>query len=252
MKIMRIIFSFVLTISLLALTSITALAAIDGDTSSRVIDRDSNLSKSEEKRIYNAAIEAESSTDVIFLVAIYDSDFGIPSGSSVVASFGYSASRDDVVLLIIERDGGSYYYEMFTYNYAHTSISNSAVDRILDSGDVYNNIKSGELADGAVAFINRTASELEKGYSGDSGLDLEGIAVRIVISLAAGIASVVVVIVIYKTKLKSPVYPLSDFTELKLTESRDHFVGKTVSRVKIESSSGSSSGGGSGGSRGRR
>jgi uncharacterized membrane protein YgcG len=253
MKLKKIIFAVVLTVLTFASISISALAAIDGGVYTRVFDRDNNLSTSEEQRIYDAATGAESLTGVIFLVAVYDCDFGIPSGSSVVSSFGYSTSKDDVVLLIIEQDGGSYYYEMFTYGRAHTSISDSAADRVLDNRDVYSNIKSGNLADGAVAFINKTTEELQESAADASGFDLEEIAVRIAISLAAGIASVVVVIVIYKTKLKSPIYPLSQFADLKLAERSDIFIGKNVTRTKINTSSGSSgSGGSSGGSRGRR
>ena len=250
MKLNKIIFALLLTVFILASTSISALAAIDEGVSSRVLDRDGNLSSGEEQRIYDAATDAESLTDVIFLVAVYDADFGIPSGASAISSFGYSTSRDDVVLLMIKRDGDSYYYEMFTYGYAHTFISDSAVNRVLDSRDVYGNIKSGNLDDGAVAFINRTADELLESTSSDAGFDLEEIAARVAIALAAGIVSVVVVIVIYKTKLKSPIYPLSQFTSLNLTEKYDYFIGKTVTRTKISSSSSSGSSGRSGGSTG--
>ena len=253
MKAVKILISFVLILLVFASSSALAYAAEDTSASSRVLDRDDKLSSAEKESIYDASKEAESLTDIIFLVAIYDETGGIPSGSATVSSFGYSSAQDDVVLLIIEcHQGGVYYYEMFTYGYAHTSLSDRVANRILDNNNVFDNIKSGNLVDGAVAFISETANELKGSSSADSGLDGEGIAVRVAIALAAGIISVVTVIVIYKVKLKSPIYPLSQFTELKLTDRSDIFIGKTVTRTKINTSSGSSSGGGSGGSRGRR
>lgn len=246
-----------LVFALLIFAVPTAVRAIEG-TNTRVMDRNDLLSSSDELRIYDAAREAESLTGIIFLVAVYDGNYGIPSGSDTVSDFGFSASADDVVLLIIERDPyGVYYYEMFTYGLAHRSISDNEANRILDNSRVYNNIKGGNLTDGAVAFIEKTVNELGGGSSIGGSYDSEQIAVIVGISLAAGIISVVAVIIAYKTKLKSPIYPLSQFTNLELTGHSDVFIGKTVTRTKIESSSsgsssGGRSGGGGGGSRGRR
>jgi uncharacterized membrane protein len=67
-----------------------------------------------------------------------------------------------------------------------------------------------------------------------------------------------IIIYNYKKKLKSPIYPLSRYARLELNSgaSLDVFLGKTVTSVRIRSSSGGSRGGGgggfSGGSRGRR
>lgn len=248
----KIVFSIILVFTILVVFPVSASAK--SDPSSRVMDRDGNLSTTEELYVYDAIAEAESLTDIIFLVAVYDSAYGIPSGEETVRSFGYSPNYDDVVLLIIEcHPSGVYYYEMFTYGHAHTLITNKAVDRILDSSSVYNNIKSGNLADGAVAFVSKTANELDKEISSGGGFDVEEIAIRIGIALAAGIIAVVIVIVVYKTKLKSPIYPLSQFTDLRLTERDDRYIGKTVTRTKISSSNSSSgSSGSSGGSRGKR
>ena len=248
----KIVFFLIIALTTLAVSPV--LASAEGDASSRVMDRDGNLSVAEENYIYDAIEEAESLTDVIFLIAVYDSAYGIPSGEDAVRSFGYNPRYDDVVLLIIEcHSSGVYYYEMFTYCHAHTLITDKAVDRILDSSSVYNNIKRGNLADGAVAFISKTANELDKEISSGGGFDGEEIAIRIGIALAAGIIAVVIVIVVYKTKLKSPVYPLSQFTDLRLTERDDRYIGKTVTRTKISSSNSSSgSSGSSGGSRGKR
>lgn len=249
-------FSFILVFLALLIVSapISASASAKSFVSSRVLDRDGNLTSSDEMRIYDAVTDAEEVTGVIFLVAVYDARKGTPSGESAISSFGFSHITDDVVLLIIECDDFENYYEMFTYGEAYDLISNRAADRILDSSDVYDNIKGGNLADGAIAFVNRTAHIMQKELSGEIYVAPEDVWLIVGISLAAGIISVVIVIIIYKTKLKSPIYPLSQFADLELTESGDFFLGKTVTRTKISSSSSGSGGssGGGGGSRGRR
>ena len=248
-------FSFILiALAILIISApITASAVSKGFVSSRVLDRDDNLTSSDEMRIYDAVTDAEEATGVIFLIAVYDAGKGIPSGESAISSFGFSYTTDDVVLLIIECDDFENYYEMFTYGEAYDLISDRAVDRILDSSEVYDNIKDGNLADGAVAFVKNTEKEIIRELSGEIYFAPEDIWLIVGISLAAGIISVVIVIIIYKTKLKSPIYPLSQFADLELTESGDFFLGQTVTRTKISSSSSGSGGsGGGGGSRGRR
>lgn len=248
-------FSFILiALAILIISApITASAVSKGFVSSRVLDRDDSLTSSDEMRIYDAVTDAEEATGVIFLIAVYDAGKGIPSGESAISSFGFSHTTDDVVLLIIECDDFENYYEMFTYGEAYDLISDRAVDRILDSSEVYDNIKGGNLADGAVAFVKNTEKEITRELSGEIYFAPEDIWLIVGISLAAGIISVVIVIIIYKTKLKSPIYPLSQFADLELTESGDFFLGQTVTRTKISSSSSGSGGsGGGGGSRGRR
>ena len=248
-----------LILAVLAISVLLApiYASASSASTSRVLDRDGNLSSYDESRIASAISDAEETTGVIFLIAVYDSNRGIPSGEEAIRLFGFSHITDDVVLLVIKCDDYENYYEMFTYGDAYHLISDRAVDRILDSSDVYDNIKGGRLADGIIAFVNNTAVEIERELSGEIYFDSDQILIMVIVSLAAGIIAVVAVIIVYKTKLKSPIYPLSQFTDLNLTEKHDHFIGKTVTRTKISSSSGSSSSGGrssgsSGGSRGGR
>lgn len=249
----KFVFSFVLiALAILISAPISASASAKSFVSSRVLDRDGNLTSSDEMRIYDAVADAEEATGVIFLIAVYDISKGIPSGENAISSFGFSHTTDDVVLLIIECDDFENYYEMFTYGEAYDLISDRAADRILDSSDVYDNIKGGNLADGAVAFVKNTEQEITRELSGEIYFAPEDIWLIIGISIAAGIISVVAVILAYKTKLKSPIYPLSQFADLELTESGDFFLGQTVTRTKISSSSGSGGSGGGGGSRGRR
>ena len=45
----------------------------------------------------------------------------------------------------------------------------------------------------------------------------------------------IAIVVSYKRKVKSPTYPLTDFTSLELTSRSDLYIGKTVTRVRIQS-----------------
>ena len=56
--------------------------------------------------------------------------------------------------------------------------------------------------------------------------------------IAAAVACVIVVVK-YKRKLKSPIYPVEKYANLALNVCQDQFLGSTVTRVKISSSSSS-------------
>jgi len=55
------------------------------------------------------------------------------------------------------------------------------------------------------------------------------------------------VIIKYKTKQKSVSYPIDKYAKLKLSEKQDIFIGSSISKVRVQSSSGGSRGGRSGG-----
>ncbi len=58
----------------------------------------------------------------------------------------------------------------------------------------------------------------------------------IIIGLVVSGITVGTIIIKYKTKLKAPIYPLSNFAKLNLIASRDTFLGKTVTRVRVANS----------------
>lgn len=239
----------VLLIAMIVMLSIFVLpvSAEDGvDTRSLIVDEYDHLTASEETEIIDKLRIAEEETDIIFIVAIYDVKFIIPSGVSVVEECGFDINLDNIVLLIIESGDYVNYYEMFTWGVADTVVTDSAVDSILDDNGVHKNLKGGDFAPGILAFIDKTVDSI-KSYR--TGLII-GI---IVFALVAAGVSVGSVIYVYKKKLKSPSYPVSDYADLNLTEHTDIFLGKTVTRTKISSSSsGGGRSGGGGGSRGRR
>lgn len=174
-----ILFSLIAAIvACVSLFPVTAFAfAPSNGVSSRVSDKYDRLSDSDEARIYSAIVEAENTVSAVFLVAVFDTNKNIPSGKDILASFGFDHRYDSVVLLVIKYNptGGEnkHKYEMFTYGEPHKAISNREANDILDSDAVYNNLKSGRFADGAVAFIRGSADAIEaEESSGDNDLIL--------------------------------------------------------------------------------
>lgn len=198
-------FAIVIFALLLALSPITALAADSPQgMSRRISDKYNRLSSSDESRINSAIREAESEVSAIFLVAVYDVGKDIPSGKKIVSSFGFDPEIANIVLLVIKYDssvesvGGEakktqkHKYEMFTYGAPHRAITNREADGILDNEDVYDNLKGGNFATGAVAFIRESVRAIQDegmSSSGDSSpwfiVLLVGIGVALVIAIVA-------------------------------------------------------------------
>lgn len=217
------------------------------ECTSSVIDRDGALSEEQEAQIIAELREAESKTQIPIVIAVFEQRIGVPNEYEILSMAGFDGMRDDVVMLVIEV-GDTNYYEMFTYGVADTLISQSAADSILDSNSVYGNIKNGRLCDGISAFITLSSSAIRSSR-------VKTVIIILVIAAISAAAAVGAVIFTYKKKLKSPSYPLNDFADLTLTEKSDVFLGKTVTKVRISSSSDGGGHGGKGGgsgSRGRR
>lgn len=230
------------------LSTFTLAAAAAENKSNVIVEAPGVLDSSEIESINQAALAAEAETGIHFLVAIYDAYITIPTDIETVEKFDLDTEKDDIVLLIVEV-GYNVYYEMFAYGKANTMISDSDVDEILDSESVYNEIKHGDMKSGIISFIDQSADAINSYRTGAK-------IVMVILPIIAGVIAVIIVITNYKKKLKSPIYPLSKYANLELSEHTDVFLGKTVTRTRINTSSGSSgggrSGGGGGGSRGRR
>ena len=56
-----------------------------------------------------------------------------------------------------------------------------------------------------------------------------------IIAVVATIITCVVIINRYKTKLKSPIYPVDKYAALSLSVARDDFIGSTTTRVRVSS-----------------
>ena len=220
------------------------------DTRSQVVDKDNMLSVTEKLNLYNLLASVEQKTGVAVCAYVY-------KGTGDYNYYDYKreySPGSDFVLLIIRYDyrDGEYYYYLDTYGEPETLITDKEVDRLLDDKDVYDNIKSGKLADGIKAY----ALLADKALTGNLRPPLLKI---VLIALGIGVATSAVVCLgvylFYRRKQHSPSYPLERYANLKLNVSRDTFITKTVTRVKINTSSSSSggrSGGGGGGHRGGR
>ena len=201
-------FAIVIFAILFSLSPVTALAADSPQNMSRRIsDKYNRLSSSDESRINSAIRDAESEVSAIFLVAVYDIGKDIPSGKKIVSSFGFDPEIANIVLLVIKYDpsvesaGGEeqksqkHKYEMFTYGAPHKAITNREADSILDNEDVYDNLKSGNFAAGAVAFIRESvkAIQVNEATHNDNGnswliiiLTCVGVTIMIAIGYIAG------------------------------------------------------------------
>lgn len=162
---------------------------------------------------------------------------------------------EDAVLLIVTYDlsDGRYYYDLYTYGSANHAISQKEVDYILDSHDVYDNIKSGRVALGAEAFFDLSAQAFE-GRVGASWAVVIGVSAIIAVVIALIVCAGVVAS--YKKKKASVDYPLDRYAKLNLTVEKDSFVREYTTRTYVPRSNGSSGGGsrhgGGGGHRGGR
>lgn len=237
---------FMTVIVLFSLFMTTSYATDTKATKSCVVDRNNSLSAQSEAKILEVLHNAEIETDITFIVIVHNTGGGLSYVENIASNLGFDIDREDIVLLEI-KNSSTNYYDVYTWGIAYTVITDAEINDILDAPDVYNNIKGGNFEEGIISFVDLTVKAINS-YRRNLILILIGI------SLVAGGVAVISVIVIYKRKLKSPVYPLSQYTDLELTESSDVFLNKTVTRTKVSSSSGGGSSGGrsSGGHRGGR
>ena len=161
----------------------------------------------------------------------------------------------DAVLLVVtyEKRNRTYYYNMYTYGEANYAISQKEVNYILDTSDVYNNLKTGYVYEGSVAFFEMSATA----FTGRVGAPWAVvIVISAVISLIIALAVRAGIVASYKKKKASVDYPLDRFAKLDLTHESDRFVREYTTRTYSPRSSSSSGGGGrhggGGGHRGGR
>lgn len=178
------------------------------------------------------------------------------TSSQVKRRLSIDADRDAVVL-VIDKQNDTYFYEMFTYNRADEMFSDADVDEILDHPSVYDSIKSGELALGIKCFLSLSQTRVTRAVEADRAKEarepLMIVITALAVALLAGGGAVLGVFLYYRRKQHGESYPLDRYAKLDLTECHDRFVGSYVTRVRVQSSNGGGGrGGASGGSRGRR
>ena len=161
----------------------------------------------------------------------------------------------NAVLLVVtyERRNHTYYYNMYTYGEANYAISQKEVNYILDTYDVYYNLKGGNVYEGSVAFFEMSA----QAFAGRVGASMVLIVViSAVISLIIAFAVRAGIVAAYKKKKASVDYPLDRYAKLELTHEVDRYVREYTTRTYSPRSNSSGGGGGrhggGGGHRGGR
>lgn len=213
------------------------------------------FSASAESRPAPATLEAASASanaDVIVYFYTYRSSY--LWGEDYLREHGRS-QKENILLLIVCDDGGVYRYDLYTYGRVARDMSDDTVNAILDDPDVYRLLKAGDIEEGTAAF----ASAVMRYYTPATPADffLRAIPIALIIGASVALIVCVVIYILYRRKVRSPIYPLTDFTKLDLTKSEDVFLGSSVVRHRVSSSSsggggGRSSSGGGGGHRGGR
>ena len=240
----------------LCLASLLILPAFGAEESPRVYDPSGMLTDAEAAALATRMEElsAEHGVELYFATYLAENRYDDFYGDDYCTRVQNLKGTDAVLLVVTyEKFNRTYYYNMYTYGDANYDINQKEVDYILDSRAVYNNLKSGYVYDGAVAFFEGSA----KAYVGRVGVSwviiITGSAV-IAFLIALGVRAGVVAT--YKKKKATVDYPLDTNAKLDLTREKDSFVREYTTRTYVPRSSGGSSGGGrhggGGGHRGGR
>ena len=187
-----------------------------------------------------AAELASSGNAEFYLVTVNQSYY---EGEWFCENHGISMQNNVVLLVVNSYEVTELCYDIYTYGDAWSKITDTEIDRIVYHKEIYDNLKANKAYEGSAAYFKYAGIA----YNGHLAAPVSKI---IIISLIVGaVVALIVCISIYisyKTKQKSVKYPLNRYASLELSEQRDAFVGKSVTRTRIQSSSG---GGGRGGSR---
>ena len=230
-----------------------------------VRDKANVFSDEQIQRIYQKILDERSKLDkkgksVLFYVVTYpmDNSYDRYTGDDLLSEIGASIS-DDIIALVITKNliVGSYtwsdpwYYDLYTYGDALTAISEKEVDRILDDGKVYNNLKFRDDSEAKIEGIEAFLDKSGQAYAGRLGAPFGKVLLIafIIALLGAGLVCLGVVLK-YNMKTKQNIYPLEHYTKMKLNDSSDVFKGSYVRKRIIQTSSGGRSGGSSGGAGG--
>ena len=237
--------AILLTILTFTLCLALPLSAAEGDL--RVYDPSGMLSETESAGLSTRLdqLSAEYGVELYFATYVADTRFDDFYGDDYCTRVQNLKGRDAVLLVVTyERLNGRYYYNMYTYGEANYAINQKEVDYILDMDEVYYNIKTGNVAEGAEAFFVWSAAAFE-GRVGVSWAVI--IAVSALISIVIALIICAGVVAAYKKKRASVDYPLDRYARLTLTKDRDSFVREYTTRTYSPRS-----GGNGGGSNGRR
>ncbi len=248
MKLKRSVFITLILIMTFSMFSLTASA----DSGKAVYDRAGLFTENEIAQLEAKADELFGDIDCnIYIVTDDSQEYVYINGDKYVPYWGehfveeYGIIGNSIILIITANRYND--YNIYTGGKAESKLSDSDVDTILDDDGVYDNIKSENYFEGAMAFIEVTFDE----YTLSLG---ELMAVSLIIASIVTVILFVCVYSSYNKKLRSEKYPLNRYASLDLKEQTDTFAGRFVTRRHIPRSNtrGGSGGGGRGGGGGHR
>ena len=209
---------------------------------------------------YENSLPAENVYSNSGLLTVVVTDYGIHDILSVLPTYSYGA--EDMLLFAIdmqERQFELYQYNA-TYGESAFRVSYAESEIILDS--VFPDMASGDYTTAALLFISladKYFSNLEA-FSPDTVGDgyeyidfpqyeeplsaFDIIAMALLFGAFVGGVAVFIVFLSYKRKVHGSTYPLGQFSNLKITDTRDTFVTKKVIVTHIPDPPKSSGGGG--------
>ena len=242
-----------LLLAVLCLSLCPALTASAEAEAGRVYDPAHLLSDTEESQLAALLDELSAESGVELYLATYRSKGSYDDfyGNDYCTRVQNIRGTDAVLLVVTyEYPIDTYYYNMYTYGDANYDINQKEVNYILDTYDVYDNLKGGHVYEGAVAFFEMSA----KAFTGRVGAPMAVIVViSAVIAFIIAFAVRAGIVASYKKKKASVDYPLDRFAKLELTHESDRFVREYTTRTySPRSSSGGSGGGRHGGGGGHR
>ena len=244
-----------LLLAVLCLAAMLTLPTAAADTG-RVYDPSQMLNDTEAANLASALdrLSAEAGVELYFATYVADNRYDDFYGDDYCTRVKNLKGTDAILLVVTyEERNRTYYYNMYTYGDANYAVSQKEVNYILDTSDVYYNLKGGEIYGGAVAFFELSA----QAFTGRVGAPMAVIIViSAVISLIIALAVRASVVAVYKKKKATVDYPLDRYATLELTHEADHYVTEHTTRTYSPRSNGGSSGGGrhggGGGHRGGR
>ena len=231
--------------------SVLTIAAETG----RIHDPADMLTDTEEATLTTYMNDLAAQYGVELYMATYDADHFLDDewGDDYCREVRNLHGRDAVLLIVTyDRWDRMYYYDIYTYGKANTAIRQVEINYVLDDSNVYYNLKSGRIAEGATAFFEQSA----RCYA-----ERVGISIWVIVAVSAVIALVIALVVCggvkaaYSQKNAKVSYPLDRYATLDLTRERDYFVREYVTRTYVPRSNGGGGGsrhGGGGGHRGGR
>lgn len=238
---------------LLVLVCLSASFALSAAAESgRVYDPSGMLTVSEAANLGTLLDELSAEYDVELYMATYVADDRYDDfyGDDYCTRVRNLKGTDAVLLVVTyEEFNNTYYYNMYTYGEANYAINQKEVNYILDTYDVYYNLKDGNVYEGAAVFFEMSAEAFTGRVGAPMGI-IVVISAIISILIAFGVRAAVVAV--YKKKKASVDYPLDRYATLELTHESDSFVREYTTRTYVPRSGGSSGGGRHGGGGGHR